>query len=525
MTQTWRIVQELLDAISSGVSRWAALVWPQKHLHTDRFATNQEVKRLAHHRSNGLVLGLDRFGHLLSVEATAKRPHLGHLAVFGPTGAGKTTRQEEQIRRWEGPIIVNDPKFQLSNSTAEIRRKSGKVFFFSPSEGGGDTYDPFDGIESERKIYSLAKHLLYVPNEKEPAFTERATKMLTQLILTAILARKMGKTDLRPLPYVAWLLRLGGLNDVARVVNDVSPALAQKLLSAPYHRDKDYEQNAYRISSWDSLDARLYPLLTKEVVACFNGSAIKMQEVLFSKKPVTIYLRWHESDLLALAGLIKFVWEAMINELIIAYDLAPDPSESQDLLLAIEEAGRTGIPNLPDHVSTLRSRKISISADFQDRSQGYALYGKDRAINMFNNFRYQIYFRQDDLETAQFLETRCGSKSGFAHSKTEHESSVSTGESEQKISLITAQYIMYDMPDDEILGFWGKRPFLAKRIPRPPEPSERKPAEEPALPLLPAVPSFAEPAKAELLSSWRTDPTLLRHHRPLPSISDISTQA
>ena len=141
------------------------------------------------------------------------------------------------------------------------------------------------------------------------------------------------------------------------------------------------------------------------------------------------------------------------------------------VLLDIEEAGRTGIPNLPEHASTLRSRNISITAVFQDRSQGIALYGKDRATSLFNNFRYQIYFRQDDLETAQYLEKRCGSQSGFAHSKTEHEGGVSTGESEQRISLISAQYIMYDMPDDEIIGFWGKRPFIAKRIPRSSEPS------------------------------------------------------
>jgi len=516
MTQAWKNLQQKLSDHSYWLSRLAAMFGKQKHLYTDRFATDPEVKNLVHKRTNGLVLGVDRFGRLLTVEATKQRPHLGHLAVFGPTGAGKTTREEEQIRQWKGPIIVNDPKFQLSQSTAEFRRKSGKVYFFSPSEGTGDSYDPFDGIESERKIYSLAKHLLYVPNEKEPAFTERATKMLTQLILTAILARKMGRTDLRPLPYVAWLLSLGGLNDVARVVNDVSPALAQKLLSAPYNPEKDYEQNAYRISSWDSLDARLYPLLTKEVIRCFNGSDIKMKDVLFSKKPVTIYLRWHESDLLALSGLIKFVWEAMINELILAYDLAPDPTESQELLLAIEEAGRTGIPDLPDHVSTLRSRKISISVVFQDHSQGYALYGRDKAENMFNNFRYQIYFRQDDLRTAQFLETRCGSKSGFAHSKTEHEQGVSKGESEQKIAVITAQYIMYDMPDDEILGFWGKRPFLAKRIPIRNESIERtnKPAEAPIVHLLPSVSSFPESAKAESLSLWRTDPALLRHCHP-----------
>jgi hypothetical protein len=363
---------------------------------------------------------------------------------------------------------------------------------------------------------------LYVPNEKEPAFTERATKMLTQLLLAAKLARKNGGTDLRPLPYVAWLLSLGGLNDVAREVNAVSPALAQKLLEVPYHPEKDYEQNAYRISSWDSLAARLYPLLTEDVVPCFNGSDFTVSELLFSKEPITIYLRWHEADLLALSPLIKFVWEAMIGELITAYDLAPDQSQCQYVLLDIEEAGRTGIPNLPEHTSTLRSRNISITAVFQDRSQGYALYGKDRAISLFNNCRYQIYFRQDDLETAQYLEARCGSKSGFAHSKTEHEGSVSTGESEQKIPLITAQYIMYDMPDEEILGFWGKRPFLAKRIPRRARSPEPKPAGQPASSLLPSAYPFPNPAPAHLPSSWRVDPTLFRHWQSLQATEGIS---
>jgi hypothetical protein len=127
-----------------------------------------------------------------------------------------------------------------------------------------------------------------------------------------------------------------------------------------------------------------------------------------------------------------------------------------------------------------------------------------------------IYFRQDDLKTAQFLETRLGGRSGFAHSKTEHDGSVSTGESEQKIPVMTAQYIMYDMPDNEILGFWGKRPFLAKRIPIRNESIERtnKPTEAPIVHLFSAVSSFPETAKAEPLSLWRTDPALLRHSHP-----------
>jgi hypothetical protein len=363
-----------------------------------------------------------------------------------------------------------------------------------------------------------------VPNEKEPAFTEWATKMLTQLFLAAKIARKQGLTDKRPLPYVAWLINVGGLNDVAREVNAVSPALAQKLLNSPYHPENDYEQNAYRRSSWDSMVARLYPLLTDDIVPCFNGSAMKVRELIFSKEPITIYLRWHESDLLALAPLIKFVWEAVISELITAYDLAPDKRQCQQILLAIEEAGTTGIPNLPEHVSTLRSRNISVTAVFQDRSQGYALYGRDRAINMFNNFRYQIYFRQEDLETAQYLETRCGSKSGFAHSKTEHEGRISTGESEQKIPLITAQYMMYDMPDDEIIGFWGKRPFIGKGIARPTAHQDSEPLKLPEL-LPDAEPSLETPQPhTEPVISWRDDPALFRQWSPYPAATGVGEQ-
>jgi type IV secretory pathway TraG/TraD family ATPase VirD4 len=215
MTKVLRSIYYLLDVGSVWFSRLVALFGTQKHLFADRFATKAELQYLSSETPFGLVLGLDHFGRTLSVEATNERPHLGHLAIFGPTGAGKTRREIRQLNKWKGSVIANDPKCDLSEETAAIRKQFSTVYFFAPSEGAGDTYDPLDGIESERKLYSLAKHLLYVPNEKEPAFTEWATKMLTQLFLAAKLAWKAGKTDKRPLPYVAWLINLGGLNDLA----------------------------------------------------------------------------------------------------------------------------------------------------------------------------------------------------------------------------------------------------------------------------------------------------------------------
>jgi type IV secretory pathway TraG/TraD family ATPase VirD4 len=172
MTQAFRIIQNILSLCTYWLTRLSILLWPQKHLYTDRFATKAEMHNLTHETSYSLVLGVDNDGRTLSVHASKERPLLEHLAVFGPTGSGKTTREVRQLQTWKGSVIVNDPKCDLSNATADSRKAFSTVFFFAPSEGKGNTYDPFDGIESERKLFNLAKHLLYVPNEKEPAFTE-----------------------------------------------------------------------------------------------------------------------------------------------------------------------------------------------------------------------------------------------------------------------------------------------------------------------------------------------------------------
>ena len=70
---------------------------------------------------------------------------------------------------------------------------------------------------------------------------------------------------------------------------------------------------------------------------------------------------------------------------------------------------------------------------------------------------------------------------------------------------------MYDMPDDEIIGFWGKRPFLAKRFPYTKEDEESKAPDASAISLHEEVSMVTKPVETEKYTSWRTDPTLLRH--------------
>jgi len=78
------------------------------------------------------------------------------------------------------------------------------------------------------------------------------------------------------------------------------------------------------------------------------------------------------------------------------------------------------------------------------------------------------------------------------------------------------------MPDDEIIGFWGKRPFIGKGIPK--ESEDCKPADVPVLPSLSKINSDTESPKIAPLASWHMDPNLSRYNQSPQGTSEINYQ-
>jgi type IV secretory pathway TraG/TraD family ATPase VirD4 len=143
--------------------------------------------------------------------------------------------------------------------------------------------------------------------------------------------------------------------------------------------------------------------LTPEIVRCFTGSDFTAADLYFSDKPVFVFLTFHESDLLSMAPLIKFICESLMMELITAYDNSSDTmkKKSRRILWSMDEAGRIGIPNLPEHASTVNGRNLSLSLSAQSRFQFEAVYGTARTKNLFTNIRTQLVFCQADFDTAK----------------------------------------------------------------------------------------------------------------------------
>ena len=108
-------------------------------------------------------------------------------------------------------------------------------------------------------------------------------------------------------------------------------------------------------------------------------------------------------------------------------------------MLLIDEAGRTAIPSLADHATTVVGRGISIWLAVQSLSQLEVVYGKARAQVLRDNMESQLFYRPTDVATARYVEERCGRRSAYAHHTNAQQGGHSSeGRSEQAIPLLSA---------------------------------------------------------------------------------------
>jgi len=466
-------------------------------LHRARFAHIDEVWPLlsASFPFDGVLLGTRRVllsRRLVTVRQTRQRPELGNLLIVAPTRSGKGLLAVSQLLTWHHSVIINDIKGDLFTQTAGFRSLLGPVYVLDPT-GVGHAYDPLQGKATEDALYSSAAHLLHHAEEQD-IFTQRAITMLACIFLAA------KWQDTPALPYARMMLHAGLTGCIERL-HTVSPELATIFLDVSLEQANLSDR--FLLSAWGTLTARMRPLLTETVVRSLAHSDFTPQEIITSTRPVTVYLRWKEQDLLALSPLVRLLWGSLIDELVTTYD-ARAGNGCQPVMLLIDEAGRTAIPSLADHATTVVGRGISLWLAVQSLSQLEVVYGKARAQVLRDNMESQLYYRPTDVTTARYVEERCGRQSAYAHQTTDqHNGHTSEGRSEQAVPLLSA-YDFSRYQDHEVIGFhralppfklrrmdWRDHPMLQKRrsVPAPALPTLAP------LPVLPArqQPVFIDP--------------------------------
>jgi type IV secretory pathway TraG/TraD family ATPase VirD4 len=308
---------------------------------------------------------------------------------------------------------------------------------------------------------------LYEAGERDPIFIERGMRMVTQLFLAAREEnRQAGYEKYRLLPYAGQLMNLP-INQVAAHLHALSPELATKFLSAVYNPEKDYDEKKFLTSSYDSAISRLYPILSDELLRCFDGADFTAADLITSPKPITVYLRLPEAELLALAPMVRLVFQTLIHDMQTTYDKRPGRTGKEKgcspVLLLLDEAGRVKIPQLYEYATTVVGRQISLWIAIQSIKQ-LEVYGEANAETLLDNMDTQIFYRQRRA-TAKYLEIELGRKSEYSHSHSTREGGHETqGMSEQGVPLMTANQIK-QMEDFDVLVFHHNLPpFRARRM-------------------------------------------------------------
>jgi type IV secretion system protein VirD4 len=457
-------IASTLRRASSLLSRINAFLPKQPQLYSDRFANPHEVDPLVSHtwqQEAGLLVGVSSFNHVLSVRATPKRRELGNVLVSALTRGGKGLLAISQLLTWPHSVVVLDIKGELYDATAGYRNTLGPVYVIDP-EAVGNRFDPLHGRVTEKKLYASAKYLLYQAGERDPIFIERAIRMLTQLFLAGREEnRQAGNERYRLLPYAGQLMNLP-INQVAAHLKAVNPLIATKFLSALYDPEKDYDEKRFLTSCWETATSRLYPILSDEILRCFDGSDFTAEGLMTSQTPITVYLRLPEADLKALSPMVRLISQTIIHDGITTHDKRKGKG-CYPLLLLLDEAGRVKIPDLDEYATTVVGRQISLWVAIQSIKQ-LEVYGEANAETLMDNMDTQIFYRQRGT-TAKYLAEEVGYRSAYSRSTSSRDGGAEThGMAEQRVPLWTANQFK-QMRDEDIIAFHHNLPpFLAQRM-------------------------------------------------------------
>jgi type IV secretory pathway TraG/TraD family ATPase VirD4 len=157
------------------------------------------------------------------------------------------------------------------------------------------------------------------------------------------------------------------------------------------------------------------------------------------------------------------VLKTIVNGMTRLYD-ARKGQDCRPVLILADEAGAAPIPGLPELAATVVGRGISIWADFQDLNQPRSVYGHDRARTLMNSMETQIFTRQSDLGSSEYVTRRLGQKSDYAHATSTHDTQTTESASEQAVALLTPQEVA-ELSETEILCMHRNlKPFRARRM-------------------------------------------------------------
>lgn len=397
-------------------------------------------------------------------EAPAKREAItldgdGHIITVAPTGAGKGRGAIiPNLLRYEGPVIVVDPKGENARVTARARREMGHdvriIDPFGLVAAETDELNPLDvllrpEIELESESQTLAMMLSGGGvTLKEPFWDIWGRSLLSGVIAYVAEfedpdARHFGKVrELLKNDDVVYTMakllddnpEMGGLarTEIASFVQLVEQTRSGVLATAQSYTEVVNSAPARRTLSRTTID----------LDAVAEGA------------PVTIYLVL-PPDKLASHGALMRMWIGALLKTVMSRPERPD----RDTLFIIDEAAQLGqMEHLRVAMTLLRGYGLKVWAFFQDLSQIRRLYPDDWQTIINNAAVFQTFGVPNHVMASE-LSALLGDVDAFALRSLPKERQVIAKARERALIHALPDYLR----DPEFVGRFDANPMFARR--------------------------------------------------------------
>lgn len=401
--------------VSSGVAFAGALTLAvskpkQGRTYGARFARLGDIRRLVlgnllepRHafmlgRLKGRVLAAQR-GRTPKERKT--QPVLGHVLTVAPSQTGKSYALAANALYTPASLVMVDIKGEQHRLSSGFRTTLGKVVVLTP-DGVGGGYDPFTDLGTDAQDIERAAWLItHDPRDRDPYWAEAASYG----VAAAIRAAQLEGTP--PLTYLHQLLRQvrgsgkAFADTLAAVDDDLTAEFLETFLGMPPEEATDEHFNAPRghiASVWNALVKRTKPFLLPGILAMTSGSDVTVRDLL--TRTTTVYLVWPEHELENLAGPLNLILTALVTALTRETD-AQHAEPHRPVVIAVDEAGRVRVPNLPAHSATPAGRNVSLALYVQALDQLWDTYGQNGGETILSNCHHKVFHPALSLKTAE----------------------------------------------------------------------------------------------------------------------------
>ena len=339
-----------------------------------------------------------------------------NVMIVGASGTGKSRSYViPNLLQKCGSYIVSDPKGQLQKNWADYFRDAGydvKVLDFVNMNR--HHYNPLEYVITESDAYHLAYMMTHDGNSTfgNDPFWDDANCMLLSLCMTLVLSH----------PAFAKKQNMGGIMDLMEMLTpfENNGSLLDNLYSLVMEVQKKYGSSHpavkkfrrfYAIVGAEKTTANIIMTLNTILEPYTSLSACRMlsrNDVDFKRigeKKTILFVSISDVDR-SMDRLATVFFTQALQQLCRHADSRPDGALRLPVTLICDDfATNLKIPDMPNYISTLRSRNINTMLILQSESQLYHLYGHN-ATTVVTNCDTYIYLGGSDLNTAESVAKR-----------------------------------------------------------------------------------------------------------------------